>query len=78
MFVGAAVGTNKDDVERAKSLIDNGCDLIVIDTAHGHSEKVLKTLSKLKKLNKFNTYLCRKYCYRRSSKKIIQFRSRYN
>ena len=49
-FVGAAVGTNKDDFDRAKSLIDNGVDLIVIDTAHGHSEKVLKTLLKLKKI----------------------------
>ena len=50
LLVGAAVGTNKEDLERAKRLIDNGCDLIVIDTAHGHSEKVLKTLSKLKKI----------------------------
>ncbi len=49
LLVGAAVGTNTEDIERAKSLIDNGCDLIVIDTAHAHSEKVLNTLSKLKK-----------------------------
>tara|TARA_B100000886_G_scaffold263774_1_gene188347 strand:- start:6607 stop:7686 length:1080 start_codon:yes stop_codon:yes gene_type:complete len=51
-LVGAAVGTDRDDVKRAKSLLDHGCDLIVIDTAHGHSEKVLRTLSKLKKINK--------------------------
>ena len=50
LIVGAAVGTNNEDVDRARSLIDNGCDLIVIDTAHGHSAKVLKVLSKLKKL----------------------------
>ncbi len=50
-FVGAAVGTGKEDFERARSLIINGCDLIVIDTAHGHSEKVLRTLSKIKKIN---------------------------
>ena len=50
LLVGAAVGTNKEDFERAKALIDSGADLIVIDTAHGHSEKVLKTLSKLKKI----------------------------
>ena len=31
-------------------LLDNGVDLIVIDTAHGHSEKVLKILSKIKKI----------------------------
>ncbi len=49
ILVGAAVGTSQDDLNRAKSLIDNGVDLIVIDTAHGHSEKVLKTLSKLKR-----------------------------
>ena len=52
LIVGAAVGTNKEDIERFKNLVDNGCDLIVIDTAHGHSEKVLKTLSKLKKTRK--------------------------
>ncbi len=50
LLVGAAVGTDSDDIKRAKSLIDYGCDLIVIDTAHGHSEKVLITLSKLKKI----------------------------
>ena len=50
LLVGAAVGTNKEDFERTKALIDSGVDLIVIDTAHGHSEKVLKTLSKLKKI----------------------------
>ena len=33
------MGTNGDDIIRAKSLADNGCDLIVIDTAHGHSKK---------------------------------------
>jgi len=52
LFVGAAIGTNEDDLKRAKLLIDSGVDLIVIDTAHGHSEKVLKTLSKVKKNNK--------------------------
>jgi IMP dehydrogenase len=50
LLVGAAVGTNNEDLERAKSLIDIGIDLIIVDTAHGHSEKVLRVLSKLKKL----------------------------
>jgi IMP dehydrogenase len=52
LLVGAAVGTNKEDLERVKSLISSGVDLIVIDTAHGHSEKVLRTLSKIKKVIK--------------------------
>ena len=49
LHVGAAVGTSQEDIDRAKSLTSNGVDLIVIDTAHGHSEKVLRTLEKLKK-----------------------------
>jgi IMP dehydrogenase len=51
LLVGAAIGTNEEDLERARALLDNGADLIVIDTAHGHSEKVIKVLSKLKKIN---------------------------
>ena len=51
LFVGAAVGTSLNDLIRAKSLMDVGVDLIVVDTAHGHSEKVLKILSKIKKGN---------------------------
>ena len=57
LFVGAAVGTGQEDLERAKSLVFNGVDLIVIDTAHGHSEKVLKALSKIKKIIK-NVPVC--------------------
>ena len=52
LSVGAAIGTNTEDFERARSLVANGADLIVIDTAHGHSEKVLKTLTKVKKIIK--------------------------
>ena len=52
LYVGAAIGTNNEDLDRAKSLIYQGVDLIVIDTAHGHSEKVLRTLSKVKKIVK--------------------------
>ena len=51
-LVGAAIGTNKEDFDRARSLVSNGVDLIVIDTAHGHSEKVLRTLAKIKKIIK--------------------------
>jgi len=52
LLVGAAIGTNQEDLDRARSLIFNGVDLIVIDTAHGHSEKVLRILSKIKKIIK--------------------------
>ncbi len=52
LIVGAAIGTNQEDLERAESLVSNGIDLIVIDTAHGDSEKVLQTLLKIKKISK--------------------------
>tara|TARA_B100000902_G_C27180556_1_gene848704 strand:- start:49 stop:1128 length:1080 start_codon:yes stop_codon:yes gene_type:complete len=57
LYVGAAIGTNIEDLDRARSLVSNGADLIVIDTAHGHSEKVLKTLTKIKKIIK-NVPIC--------------------
>ena len=57
LLVGAAIGTNIEDIDRAKSLYDNGVDLIVIDTAHGHSSKVLKVLTRLKKMN-FKIPIC--------------------
>jgi len=50
LIVGAAVGTTNEDLIRAKSLLDAGVDLIVVDTAHGHSEKVINILSKIKKI----------------------------
>jgi IMP dehydrogenase len=50
LIVGAAVGTAKEDLLRTKSLLDAGVDILVVDTAHGHSEKVIKILSKIKKI----------------------------
>ena len=50
--VGAAIGTSQTELLRAKNLIDSGTDMIVIDTAHGHSNNVLKMLSKIKKFSK--------------------------
>jgi IMP dehydrogenase len=51
LITGAAVGTANDDLTRAKSILDAGVDLIVIDTAHGHSEKVITMLKKIKKIS---------------------------
>ncbi len=51
LIVGAAIGTSKEDIVRAKFLTDNGVDILVIDTAHGNSEKVLKILSQVRKIN---------------------------
>ena len=47
--VGAAIGVNENAKERAKALADAEVDIIVIDTAHGHSASVLKFVKNIKK-----------------------------
>jgi len=47
--VGAAVGVGKDRDERVDALLKAGCDVIVIDTAHGHSQNVIDSIRDLKK-----------------------------
>ena len=46
--VGAAVGAAGDDLERARILVDAGVDVLVVDSAHGHSDGVLQTLDRLR------------------------------
>jgi IMP dehydrogenase len=47
--VGAAVGVMGETMRRVKALVEAGVDVIVVDTAHGHSEAVLETVSKIRK-----------------------------
>jgi len=47
--VGAAVGTAQDTQKRVELLVSSGVDLIVVDTAHGHSKGVLDTVKWIKK-----------------------------
>ena len=49
--VAAAVGTGKDGLKRAQALIAAGVDVIIVDTAHGHSKGVLDTVKLVKKLS---------------------------
>mgnify|MGYP001179510915 FL=1 len=49
LLVGAAIGVAKDSILRATALFEAGADLIVVDTAHGHSRGVLETVAKLRK-----------------------------
>lgn len=46
--VGAAVGPGEDSLERTQALLEAGCDVVVMDTAHGHSEKVIKAIQALR------------------------------
>jgi IMP dehydrogenase len=47
--VAAAVGVGEKVLERAEKLLENGCDVIVVDTAHGHSKGVVDTVKLLKR-----------------------------
>ncbi|AIY87014.1 MULTISPECIES: IMP dehydrogenase [unclassified Thermotoga] len=48
LLVGAAVGTSPETMERVEKLVKAGVDVIVIDTAHGHSRRVIETLEMIK------------------------------
>ena len=47
--VGASVGTGADTLDRVQALVEAQVDLLVVDTAHGHSQGVLDTVSRLRK-----------------------------
>ncbi len=49
--VAAATGVGPDGLSRAEALIDAGVDVIVVDTAHGHSSGVMTTVTAIKKLS---------------------------
>jgi IMP dehydrogenase len=48
LLVGAAVGASGDYLDRAKALVQAGVDVIVVDTAHGHSQGVIDAVKTLK------------------------------
>ena len=52
LLVAAAVGVSDDTIERSQALVNAHVDVLVIDTAHGHSQGVLDTVTKLKSLNR--------------------------
>jgi IMP dehydrogenase len=47
----AAVGTGADGITRAEALADAGCDVIIVDTAHGHSSRVLEQVKQVRKIS---------------------------
>ncbi len=51
LMVAAAIGVTFNSIERAQALINSGVDAIVIDTAHGHTKRVVDLLKELKKIH---------------------------
>jgi IMP dehydrogenase len=58
LLVGAAVGAGVDEFVRAKKILKEDIDLIVIDTAHGHTKKVAEIIKYIKKIKSKRIALC--------------------
>ena len=50
LLVAGATGAGTDGMARAEALMDAGADVIIVDTAHGHSQGVLETVTKVRKM----------------------------
>jgi IMP dehydrogenase len=51
LLVAAATTVGDNGFERAEALIEAGCDVVCVDTAHGHSQRVLDSVTRIKKLS---------------------------
>ncbi len=51
LLVAAATTVGEDGFHRSEHLIDAGCDIVVVDTAHGHSSRVLEAVARIKRLS---------------------------
>ena len=49
LLAAAAIGVGKDSLDRAAKLVDAGIDLLIVDSAHGHSKNILQTVRELRK-----------------------------
>ena len=58
LIVGAAVGAGPKELQRAKDILKEGVDLIVVDTAHGHTKKVSEIVKLIRKIKDKRTALC--------------------
>jgi len=58
LLVGAAVGAGENEFIRAKKILKENIDLLVVDTAHGHTKKVGEIITKIKKIKPKKVTLC--------------------
>ena len=58
LLVGAAVGAGNNEFERAKMILKQKVDLLVVDTAHGHTKKVKEIISRIIKIKPKTVSLC--------------------
>ena len=69
--VGAASGVGDDGFERAEALIDAGADVIVVDTAHGHSQGVMDAIARIKAVSNYTQVLAGNIATAEGAKMLI-------
>ena len=69
--VAAATNVGDDGIARTEELIDAGCDIIVVDTAHGHSSRVLDTVTRIKQLSNYTQVIAGNVATRDGAKALV-------
>ena len=69
--VGAATGVGEEGVRRAEALFDVGADVIFVDTAHGHSEGVIGTVGRIRKLSNYGQVVAGNVATKDGAKALI-------
>jgi len=70
--VGAAVGTGPDTLDRVSALKEAGVDCVVVDTAHGHSTRVLEVVEKIKGRCPDVEIVAGNVCTREATRELIE------
>ncbi len=71
LLVAAATGVGRDGIKRAESLIEAGVDVVVIDTAHGHSAGVIETVRELRRLYPKQDFIAGNIATKEAAKALV-------
>ena len=69
--VAAATGVGEDGVKRAEALFAAGVDVLVVDTAHGHSEGVIRAVSRIRQLSNYTQVVAGNVATREGAEALI-------
>jgi IMP dehydrogenase len=70
--VAAATGTGSDGVARAEALFDAGVDVLVVDTAHGHSSRVLDAVRTIRRLSNYTQIIAGNIATKEGAEALIE------
>ena len=69
--VAAAVGVGDEGIRRAEALLEAEVDVVVVDTAHGHSAGVLEMVSRVKKLSNYTQVMAGNICTAEGARALV-------